>query len=126
MDTQTYTVESNDIAPPDAPTKTGYAVAWEHYELTVGDVIVNAVYTPEKYNVTLNYDGATSGNTQQTVTVTYDLPIGKLPMPEKRDITLSVGITAVNWLRPTPFGITTRITRNSPQDGVPTNLPLRF
>ncbi len=91
VDTQTYTVENNDIAPPDAPTKTGYAVAWEHYELTVGDVIVNAVYTPEKYNVTLNYDGATSGNTQQTVTVTYDLPIGKLPMPEK------TGYNFIGW-----------------------------
>ncbi len=112
VSTQTYTVENKTISMPAVPDKTGYTGAWEYYELTFGDVTVNALYTAKQYTVSLDYDGATIGNEQKTVTVTYDRPIGNLPMPEKRDITLSVGITKVRWLLPTPFGITMRTTPN--------------
>jgi hypothetical protein len=43
--TATYTVEDKDIEEPAVPEKEGYTGVWETYELTTGDVTVNAVYT---------------------------------------------------------------------------------
>jgi hypothetical protein len=43
--TATYTVEDKDIEEPAVPEKEGYTGVWEEYELTTGDVTVNAVYT---------------------------------------------------------------------------------
>lgn len=50
--TRTYTVEDKSIENlPVVPEKDGYTAAWETYELTTGDITVNAVYTPvEKPN----------------------------------------------------------------------------
>ena len=46
VDTATYYVEDKDnIVEPAVPEKEGYTGAWEAYELTTGDIIVNAVYT---------------------------------------------------------------------------------
>lgn len=81
--TQTYTAENKTITVPNVPGKTGYDGQWEQYTLTTGDLTVNAVYTAKQYAITLNYDGATGGNTQQTITVTYDQPVGILPEPTK-------------------------------------------
>lgn len=89
--TQTYTVENKVITEPAVPAKTGYVGSWEYYTLTSGDLTVNAVYTAKQYTVTLNYDGATGGNTQQTATVTYDQTVGTLPTPEK------TGYNFVGW-----------------------------
>ena len=43
--TDTYTVEDTEITVPEVPAKEGYAGVWETYELTAGDVTVNAIYT---------------------------------------------------------------------------------
>jgi hypothetical protein len=43
--TATYTVEDKDIEEPAVPEKEGYTGVWETYELTTGDITVNAVYT---------------------------------------------------------------------------------
>ena len=44
--TATYMVEDKDnIVEPAVPEKEGYTGAWEAYELTTGDITVNAVYT---------------------------------------------------------------------------------
>ena len=43
--TETYTVENTEITVPEVPEKEGYTGVWEAYELTTGDVTVNAVYT---------------------------------------------------------------------------------
>ena len=43
--TATYTVEDKEIEEPAVPEKAGYTGVWETYELTIGDKIVNAVYT---------------------------------------------------------------------------------
>ena len=83
IETRTYTVANKNIDEPAVPAKTGYNGAWESYTLTTGDVTVNAVYTAKTYVVTLDYDGATAGNTQQTITVTYDQAVGALPAPTK-------------------------------------------
>ena len=85
VDTRTYTVENKTVFPPVVPAKTGYTGKWEDCELTMGDVTVNAVYEPNQYTVTLNYNGATDNNTQQSITVTYDAPVGELPQPSKID-----------------------------------------
>lgn len=41
-----YTVENNTITEPEPPEKDGFSVAWEPYELTIGDITVKAIYTP--------------------------------------------------------------------------------
>ena len=43
--TVTYTVENTEISVPAVPEKEGYTGVWEAYELTTGDITVNAVYT---------------------------------------------------------------------------------
>lgn len=83
VDTQDYTENDKQISVPDVPVKTGYLGEWEDYTLANEDITVNAVYTAKQYNVTLNYNGATGGNTQQTFTVTYNQPIGTLPIPTR-------------------------------------------
>ena len=45
VDTVKYTVENTEIVAPAVPEKEGYTGAWEAYELTYGDVVVQAVYT---------------------------------------------------------------------------------
>ena len=43
--TATYTVEDKTVEEPAVPEKEGYTGEWEAYELTTGDVTVNAIYT---------------------------------------------------------------------------------
>ena len=44
--TATYYVEDKDnIVVPAVPVKEGYTGEWEAYELTIGDITVNAIYT---------------------------------------------------------------------------------
>ena len=90
VDIQTYTVENRNITVPTVPEKTGYTGVWEQYTLTIGDLTVNAIYS-KQCTITLNYNGATSGNTLQTVTVTYGQPVGTLPTPQK------TGYTFAGW-----------------------------
>ena len=40
-----YTVENPTITAPEVPAKEGFTGAWESYELTTGDIVVNAIYT---------------------------------------------------------------------------------
>lgn len=75
-------VNDNVIAPA-IPAKTGYNGSWENYSLTLSDITVNAVYTAKQYTVTLDYNGGTSENIQNTLTVTFDSVIGSLPVVEK-------------------------------------------
>ena len=49
---QNYNVENKNVIAPDVPIKDYYTGAWESYELTLGDVVVNAVYTPVTYTIT--------------------------------------------------------------------------
>ena len=46
-----------DFTEPSVPVKAGYSGIWEDYDKTTGGKIVNAVYTPETYNVTWNING---------------------------------------------------------------------
>ena len=83
--TRTYTADNKNISEPSVPSKTGYVGKWENYELSNSDLTVNAVYTAKTYTLNLDYNGATGGNTQQSVTVTYDKNVGTLPTPTKTD-----------------------------------------
>ena len=62
-ETLTYTVENKNITAPAVPAKDGYTGAWEAYELTIGDVEVNAVYSVITYNVVFMADGVQVGDT---------------------------------------------------------------
>ncbi|MBE6037389.1 MAG: S-layer homology domain-containing protein, partial [Clostridiales bacterium] len=44
-----YTVESESIAEPEVPAKTGYTGVWEDYEFAVGGITVEPVYTAIEY-----------------------------------------------------------------------------
>ena len=50
---ETYTVEDKEITVPEVPAKEGYIGSWEAYELTTGNVTVNAVYVEEYAKVSI-------------------------------------------------------------------------
>ena len=50
--TEGYTIDNTTVTAPEVPAKEGYTGAWEAYELTSGDVTVNAVYTAIEYTLT--------------------------------------------------------------------------
>ena len=64
----TYTVEDKEITAPAVPAKDHYTGAWASYELTTGDITVNAVYTAIGYTVTFMADGVQVGEV-----LSYDL-----------------------------------------------------
>ena len=47
-----YTVENPEIDEPKVPTKAHYTGVWQSYELTNGNVTINAIYTPIEYTIT--------------------------------------------------------------------------
>ena len=55
--TATYTEDNTEITEPTVPTKEHYTGVWEAYELTTGDITVNAVYTAVEYAITFVADG---------------------------------------------------------------------
>ena len=59
-----YTVENKDIIEPEVPKKLGYTGAWEDYNLTFGDITINAVYVINKYYVSITGDEAAGEVTQ--------------------------------------------------------------
>ena len=77
----TYTVEDTEITIPEVPAKAGYTSVWETYELTTGDVTVNAVYTAIEYAVTFVADGETVGTDTYTVEDT-EITVPEVPAKE--------------------------------------------
>ena len=47
-----YTVENRIISEPEIPAKEHYIAMWEDYALYIGDITVQAIYTPIAYTVT--------------------------------------------------------------------------
>lgn len=52
-----YTVENKSVTAPDVPEKPHYFGKWESFEPNIGDITVNAVYTPIEYTVEFKADG---------------------------------------------------------------------
>ena len=52
---ENYTIEDTEITQPTAPAKDHYTVGWETYELTGGNVTVNAVYTAIEYTLSFTH-----------------------------------------------------------------------
>ena len=52
---ENYTIEDTEITEPTAPAKDHYTVGWETYELTGGNVTVNAVYTAIEYTLSFTH-----------------------------------------------------------------------
>lgn len=69
VDTVKFTVEDKTITEPKVPERNGYTGAWETYELTAGDLTINAVYTPVTYTITYTNtkDAENANSTQFTV-----------------------------------------------------------
>ena len=65
--TEEYSAEDKEITVPEVPAKDYYTGVWEAYELTTGDVVVNAIYTANTYNVTFMADGVTVATVPYTV-----------------------------------------------------------
>jgi uncharacterized repeat protein (TIGR02543 family) len=82
--TATYTVENKQISEPAVPAKENYTGAWESYELTTGDVVVNVQYTPIEYTVTFKADGKVVATETYTV---EDKDITVPAVPEKEGYT---------------------------------------
>ena len=71
VDTQTYTVENRDLGSiPEVPKKEGFFAYWEDFELSLGDVTVNAIYKDKatvKIKFTMNGALNVTGRIRQTV-----------------------------------------------------------
>ena len=79
--TATYTIDNKEITAPAVPEKAHYTGAWESYELTSGDVTVNAVYTAIDYTATFMADGVQVG---EVLSYNLDNPTVEAPaVPEK-------------------------------------------
>lgn len=71
--------------------------------------------------VTLNYDGATSGNTTENIAVTFETAVGTLPTPVKD------GYTFIGWYTSTEqFNQTTRVKAETLWEDNFTNLYAKF
>lgn len=53
ISSSTFNIENQDITVPEVPVKNHYEGSWESYELEYKDIIVNAIYEPEKIKITL-------------------------------------------------------------------------
>ena len=72
--TRTYTVDKKEITVPEVPAKTGHTGIWDEYELTGGNLEVNATYTANTYKIEFG---------TEHILVTYGQPVGTLPaVPE--------------------------------------------
>ena len=78
-DTHTYTVENKIVTEPTVPAKVGYTGAWETYELTTGNVTVNAVYTAIAYTVKFVADGTQVGDTQTYTVENKNITVPTVP-----------------------------------------------
>ena len=79
-----YIYGQKSISLPAVPEKAGYTGEWESYSLGVGGVIINAVYTANKYVATLKVDG----KVYKEITYTYGQKSISLPaVPEKAGYT---------------------------------------
>ncbi|MBE7100531.1 MAG: hypothetical protein E7364_02845 [Clostridiales bacterium] len=67
---ETYTVEDKEITVPEVPAKEGYIGSWEAYELTTGNVTVNAVYVEEYAKVSISEALAAADDTKIEVSGT--------------------------------------------------------
>ena len=84
LGTSTYTVENKNIVEPPIPAKEGYIGKYDYDRdaLPNWDIDVFAYYEAKTYTVALNYNGADSGNDEQTAVVEYD-GLFDLPLPQK-------------------------------------------
>ncbi|MBO5736719.1 MAG: InlB B-repeat-containing protein [Clostridia bacterium] len=107
--TEEYTMQDKEITVPAVPAKEHYTGAWEAYELTTGDVVVNAIYTAIEYTVTFVADGEKIATVPYTVENTA---IEAPTVPEKEhyengaweayeltggDITVNATYTAIEY-----------------------------
>ena len=54
---ENYSSADSDINVPNVPEKDGYIGRWENYTLAVGDLTVNAIYTPDVYELDVSMIG---------------------------------------------------------------------
>ena len=76
---------------PEVPSKTGYIGTWNITDFSniTKELTVTAVYAAKTYTAALDYAGANTGNSVQSIMLTYGQPIGFLPTPGKTDCTFS-------------------------------------
>ncbi|MBE7078422.1 MAG: hypothetical protein E7380_01000 [Clostridiales bacterium] len=127
VDTVEYTVEDEEIAAPAVPEKAHYTGAWEAYELVVGGITVNAVYTAITYTVTFVADNETVGTDTYTVE-DKDITVPEIPAKDHYtaawatyelnggDVTVNAVYTAVEYT----------ISFNHPRTGMLLAAPITF
>ena len=119
---EVYTVENYNISEPLVPEKAGYIGEWENYELTVGDKIVSAVYTPKTLIVSFDVNGGApleitglsekyyEENGVVKTEVVYGTEYDELPIPVHNDSSLEFAGWTVNSK---PVGNIVSITEDS-------------
>ena len=74
-----FTVETDNISPPDVPEKLGFVGAWPSYTLTLCDITVEAIYSPIEHSALFYVDGTIWDNQ----TVAYGDSICQPLIPQK-------------------------------------------
>lgn len=127
-----YTVENKRVEEPEVPEKKGYEGTWEAYELSTGDVLVNAVYRAKTFTVSFDVNGGEALDISQLEgfyvengvvkkEATYGSQYGELPAPTHIDETLEFAGWTVNSK---PVGNIVEITENSVFVAVWTDKPV--
>lgn len=111
------------IAAPIAPTRTGYTFQhWcadeelkNEYDFETpitADMTLYALWLANTYVVTLNYQGATGGNSTASMGVTYDATYGTLPTPTRDGYAFDGWFTAKQGGTEITAETTVKITAN--------------
>ena len=101
-----YTVENKNVTIPKPPEKEHYIASWKQFDLTYGDLVIEAVYTPVIYTATFKADGNIYKQIKYTVEDSIALPsvpdkqgyTGKWPqLPAFGDFTIIAEYTPIEY-----------------------------
>ena len=68
-----FSVETANIDAPQVPEKTGYSGAWEEFVFQPNDIVLNAIYTANKYTLSIAYEFSGTDHSQAADTHTEQI-----------------------------------------------------
>ncbi|MDE6868813.1 MAG: leucine-rich repeat domain-containing protein [Clostridia bacterium] len=95
-----YNVENTEVEIPETPEKRGYTCEWETFHLEIGDVTVNALFTPIDYTARfILFDELIGTEYSLTYTTTFNADNMVIDFPDTEHYPTIAGC-AVKWDNP--------------------------
>ncbi|MDE5943599.1 MAG: leucine-rich repeat protein [Clostridia bacterium] len=92
-----YNVENTEVEIPELPEKAGYTCRWEDFYPVIGDITVNALFTPINYNVNfVLFDELIETELELTYTTTFNAERMTINLPDS-DNYPNVSGCGVKW-----------------------------